>query len=215
VVAMPIIWLLLQAIHRHYANVARELAPIDEHFTLPSRNHAIVLVSRLHRPALRALAYAQATGPSRLEALTVAADEEDLAALRADWDRRKIPIPLTVIGSLYRETTRPIVEYVARLRRESPRDIVTIYIPEYVVGHWWERLLHNQSALRLKSRLIRQRGVVLASVPWQLQSSTESDPGDDRVAAPGVRFGGGAPLPSVETEGAEQPIASGSTTEQS
>ena len=207
VVAMPIIWLLLQAVHRHYANVAKELAPIDEHFTLPSRNHALVLVSRLHRPALRALAYAQATGPSQLEALTVAADGEELAALRAEWDRRKIPIPLTVIGSPYRETTRPIVEYVARLRRESPRDIVTIYIPEYVVGHWWERLLHNQSALRLKSRLIRQRGVVLASVPWQLQSSTTSDPGDDRVVAPGVRFGGGGPLPPGEAEGSNVPVA--------
>jgi hypothetical protein len=165
-------------------------------FTLPSRNHAIVLVSKLHLPALRALAYAKATGPSTLEALTVAVDDDEVAALKREWDERRIPVPLTVIGSPYREMTRPIVDYVARLRRESPRDIVTIYVPEYVVGHWWERLLHNQSALRLKSRLLNQRGVVVASVPWQLVSSkTAATP----TAVPGhtgnLRFGGGRKVP--------------------
>ena len=61
-----------------------------------------------------------------------------------------------------------MIEYVKRLRRESPRDIVTVYIPEYVLGHWWEQVLHNQSALRLKARLLLERGVVVASVPYQL-----------------------------------------------
>ena len=193
VVAMPIIWLTLRGVHRHYSNVAAELTPDpDMSFTLPSRNHAIVLVSKLHLPALRALAYAKATGPSTLEALTVAVDDDEVAALKKEWDERRIPVPLTVIGSPYREMTRPIVDYVTRLRRESPRDIVTIYVPEYVVGHWWERLLHNQSALRLKSRLLYQRGVVVASVPWQLVSSkaatnTEAQPGHTGD----LRFGGG------------------------
>jgi amino acid transporter len=197
VVAMPIIWLMLRGVHRHYTNVAAELTPEpDMSFTLPSRNHAIVLVSKLHLPALRALSYAKATGPSSLEALTVAVDDDEVAALKREWDERKIPVPLTVIGSPYREMTRPIVEYVTRLRRESPRDIVTIYVPEYVVGHWWERLLHNQSALRLKSRLLYQRGVVVASVPWQLVSSKAAS---TPAALPGhtgdLRFGGGRKVP--------------------
>ena len=71
-----------------------------------------------------------------------------------------MPRQLTVISSPYREITRPVIEYVRRLRRESPRDIVTVYIPEYVLGHWWEQALHNQSALRLKARLLLERGVV-------------------------------------------------------
>jgi amino acid transporter len=205
VVAMPIIWLTLRGIHRHYANVATELTPEpDMSFTLPSRNHAVVLVSKLHLPALRALAYAKATGPSSLEALTVAVDDDEVAALKREWDERRIPIPLTVIGSPYREMTKPVVDYVTRLRRESPRDIVTIYVPEYVVGHWWERLLHNQSALRLKSRLLYQRGVVVASVPWQLVSSKAASKADEE-ALPGptgdLRFGGGRKVQRAEPDG--------------
>jgi hypothetical protein len=219
VVAMPIIWLTLRGVHRHYANVATELTPPeDSAFTLPSRNHAIVLVSKLHLPALRALAYARATGPSSLEALTVAVDDDELAALKREWDARRIPIPLTVIGSPYREMTRPIVDYVTRLRRESPRDIVTIYIPEYVVGHWWERLLHNQSALRLKSRLLNQRGVVVASVPWQLVSSKHvTAPSNTPPSTGDLRFGGGRRVSGTGTIGTggagdpESPAADAST----
>ena len=78
---------------------------------------------------------------------------------------------LKVLDSPYREVTRPIVEYVRRLGRSSPRDLVCVYVPEYVVGHWWEQILHNQSALRLKSRLLFSPGVMVVSVPWQLLSS--------------------------------------------
>ncbi len=91
--------------------------------------------------------------------------------MQEEWDRRGIPVPLKVLDSPYREITRPIVDYVKGLRRESPRDVVTVYIPEYVVGRWWEHLLHNQSALRLKTRLLFTPGVMMTSVPWQLRSS--------------------------------------------
>ena len=172
VVAMPVIFLIMQAIHRHYDRVRDELAVGDEdHTTLPSRVHGIVLISKLHKPALRALAYARATRHDTLEALTVDVDPEETAALRRDWERRDIPVTLRVIESPYREITRPIIDYIKRLRRESPRDLVTVYVPEYVVGHWWEQLLHNQSALRLKTRLLFAPGVMVVSVPWQLASS--------------------------------------------
>jgi amino acid transporter len=175
VVAMPLIWLLMRAIRSHYASVAAELAPpADFKVTLPSHNHAIVLISKLHLPALRAIGYARATRPTRLEAVMVDLDPTEVEAVRRDWEEREIPIPLTVIASPYREITRPIVDYVKRLRTENPNDIVTIYIPEYVLGHWWEHLLHNQSALRLKSRLLFQRRVVVASVPYQLRSALRS-----------------------------------------
>jgi len=183
VIAMPLIFLLMQAIHRHYDRVREEIAVGDEeHFTLPSRVHGIVLVSKLHKPTLRALAYARATRHDTLEALTVDVDTEDTAALRRDWERRQIPVTLRVVESPYREITRPIIDYVKRLRRESPRDLVTVYVPEYVVGHWWEQLLHNQSALRLKTRLLFAPGVMVVSVPWQLVSSEiASDAADWRT----------------------------------
>jgi amino acid transporter len=171
--AMPLLYALMKAISGHYSTVSRELEVTDDSdpMLLPSRNHAIVLVSKLHKPTLRALAYARASRPSTLEAVTVSVDEDEAEALQDEWDRRGIPVPLKILDSPYREITRPVVEYVRHLRRASPRDVVTVYIPEYVVGHWWEQLLHNQSALRLKGRLLFTAGVMVTSVPWQLHSS--------------------------------------------
>lgn len=148
------------------------MTPEDsERFLLPARVHAVVLVAKLHKPTLRALAYARATRPSTLEALTVEVSEGESEALIDEWERRQIPVTLKVLESPFREITRPVVEYVRSIRRDSPRDLVTVYVPEYVVGHWWEHLLHNQSALRLKSRLLFTPGIMVVSVPWQLESS--------------------------------------------
>jgi len=175
VAAMAVIWFAMRGVQRHYASVAVELTPDEEiALTLPSSNTAIVLVSKLHRPTLRALAYAKATRPARMEAVTVNVDDAETARLKDEWDRSGFQLPLTVVSSPYREITRPVIEYVRRLRRESPRDIVTVYVPEYVLGHWWEQALHNQSALRLKTRLLLERGVVVASVPYQLRSASRA-----------------------------------------
>jgi len=174
-VAMGVIYVLMLAIRRHYDTVARELTPPEDRPVLPSRNHAVVLVSKVHLPTMRAVAYAQATRPDTLTAVTVNVDDKDTAALQAEWLRREIPISLTVIDSPYREITRPIIDYVTSLRAESPRDVVTVFVPEYVVGRWWENLLHNQSALRLKGRLLFEPGVMVTSVPWQLKSLDARD----------------------------------------
>jgi amino acid transporter len=172
VLAMVVLFAIMKGIRRHYAAVARELAvAAAERPLLPARNHAIVLVSRLHLPTMRAIAYAKGTRPSSLQALTVRIDDEDVATLKEEWDQHSIDIPLVIIDSPYREMTRPVLEYIRRIRRESPRDVVTVFIPEYVVGRWWEQLLHNQSALRLKARLLFEPGVMVTSVPWQLHSA--------------------------------------------
>ena len=170
-VAMPILFLIMRGINRHYTAVSVELVAEDAGTTLPSRVHAVVLVSKVHKPTLRALAYARATRPDTLTALTVNVDEDETRRLQAEWERLDVPVPLTVIESPYREITRPVLDFVNRVRRESPRDVVTVFVPEYVVGRWWEHLLHNQSALRLKGRLLFSPGIMVTSVPWQLQSS--------------------------------------------
>ena len=175
IVAMAVIYLTMLAIRRHYDTVSQELDPAEDRPVLPARNHAIVLVSKVHLPTLRALAYAQATRPDTLTAVTVNVDDNDTRALQAEWERRGIPVPLTVVDSPYREITRPIIDYVKSIRRNSPRDVVTVFIPEYVVGRWWEHLLHNQSALRLKGRLLFEPGVMVTSVPWQLASTEGKD----------------------------------------
>jgi amino acid transporter len=172
-IAMPILFLMMKAIRRHYDNVAAELELTEEYdeSMLPARNHAIVLVSKIHKPTMRALAYARATRPSTLEAITVGVEGKEARALQEEWERRGIQVPLKMLDSPYREITQPILDYVKSLRRRSPRDVVTVFIPEYVVGHWWEHLLHNQSAFRLKARLLFKPGVMVTSVPWQLHSS--------------------------------------------
>lgn len=174
-IAMPLLYLLMQAIRRHYDHVSAELVAGDEEVvTLPSRVHAIVLISKIHKPTLRALAYARATRPTTLEAITVSVDADDTRRMTEEWERRGIPVPLKVLDSPYREITRPIVEHVRGLNRSSPRDLVCVYVPEYVVGRWWEHLLHNQSALRLKTRLLFLPGVVVTSVPLLLDSIEET-----------------------------------------
>jgi len=178
IVAMVAVFLVMRAIHRHYARVAVELERGQWDGVLPSRTHSLVLVSKLHRPTLRALAYARATNPDTLEAVTVNVDDEETRRLVHAWEESDIDVPLKVIDSPYREITRPVLDYVKRRRGDSPREVVTVFVPEYVMGYWWEQLLHNQSALRLKSRLLFQPGVMVTSVPWQLRSSSRLS--DDR-----------------------------------
>jgi amino acid transporter len=190
IVAMTALFVMMKAIHRHYASVARELAEQQDEagqMVLPSRNHAVVLVSQLHMPTLRALAYARATRPDVLEAITVSVDDAHTRELVHKWQDSDVTVPLKVVASPYREITRPVLDYVKRITRDSPRTVVTVFIPEYVVGHWWEQTLHNQSALRLKGRLLFEPNVMVTSVPWQLSSSErlktlepQSAPGDAR-----------------------------------
>ncbi|MET9520199.1 APC family permease [Streptomyces sp. NPDC002994] len=171
---MVIFYGTMTAIRKHYDRVSEEIAadegPSDDSVR-PSRVHSIVLVSKVHKPTLRALAFAKLTRSDKLEALSISVDPAETKALKEEWERRGINVPLKILDSPYREITRPIIDYVKGLRRESPRDAISVYIPEYVVGHWYEHLLHNQSALRLKGRLLFTPGVMVTSVPYQLQSS--------------------------------------------
>jgi len=189
IVAMGIIFVTMRAIKRHYERVAREIAADEDDMVLPSRVHSIVLVSKLHLPTMRALAFARATRPDTLEAVTVNVDPEDTADLAREWEDRQIPVALKVIDSPFREITKPVLDYVRRARKNSPRDVVTVFIPEYVVGRWWENLLHNQSALRLKGRLLFTPGVMVASVPWQLASSEGQEELFDGPSVGSVRRG--------------------------
>jgi len=172
ILAMIGLFALMKGISKHYSNVAVELdASGLGPQPAPAHNIAIVLVSRLHLPTLRALSYANSTRPSSIEAVTVDVDPADTQHLLDEWEQRGIEIPLKILDSPYREITKPILDHVRAVKRSSPRDVITVFVPEYVVGRWWENLLHNQSALRLKTRLRFMPGVMVVSVPWQLRSS--------------------------------------------
>ena len=188
VVAIPLLMGIMSSIFYYYKKVNNELSLTDDSMqVLPSRVHGIVLVSKMHKPTMRAIYYARATRPSTLEAITVRADEKETDELVKQWQNLEIPVPLKVLDSPFREVTKPILDYVKSIRRESPRDAISIFIPQYVVGHWWEQLLHNQSALRLKSRLLFTPGVMVVSVPWQLISSENAANKEPKVAPQNLR----------------------------
>jgi len=120
---------------------------------------------------MRALAYAKAGRPSTLEAVYVDTDPATTARLLEEWDARNLDVPLRVLYSPYREVVKPVVDYARSIRKANPRGVVAVFIPEYVVGRRWEQILHNRTALRLKSRLLFNPGVMVISVPYQLRSS--------------------------------------------
>jgi hypothetical protein len=172
ILAMATLFALMKSIRRHYSDVSAELAlDAGEGLLLPSNTRAVVLVSQLHKPTMRALGQARSARPTTLVALTVNLDGDGTRRLREDWERAGLDVPLVVLDSPYREIVRPVLEYLRGLHRAGPRDVITVFIPEYVVGRWWEQLLHNQSALRLKARLLFEPGVLVTSVPYQLRSS--------------------------------------------
>jgi amino acid transporter len=191
ILVMSFFFVVMKLVHKHYATVQRELAEADaeagDDVVLPSRNHAIVLVSNVTLPTKRALAYARATRPDELEAIHVSIDDGEARELKTKWEDSDFSLPLKIVASPYRDITRPVMDYVKRITKDAPRTVVTVFIPEYVVGHWWEQVLHNQSALRLKGRLLFEPQVMVTSVPYQLNSSErlknlepKSAPGDAR-----------------------------------
>jgi amino acid transporter len=183
ILAMIVFFMVMRGIRAHYDNVEQELAADEEDKVLPTRVHAIVLVSKLHKPTLRALAFAKATRPNVLEGVYVADNAVATNRLLEEWDERNLGVPLKVLHSPYRELVKPIVDYAMEIKKANPRGVVAVYIPEYVVGRWWEQLLHNQTALRLKGRLLFAPGVMVTSVPYQLRSSQIAREREEREIA--------------------------------
>jgi amino acid transporter len=182
-------YLLMRFIAQHYTAVRDEIEVPSGKPRLPSRSHAIVLVSSVNLPLMRMLSYAKATRPDTITALTVNVDAAASRRLLAEWERRGIKVPLTVVDSPYREITGPIVDYVKGRRQDAPRDVVTVYLPEFVVGqgpqpgrlsrgyfNWSTSLLHNQTTKAIRRQLKYEPGVMICIVPWILGESTEPPP---------------------------------------
>ena len=169
VLLIPLLAATMRRVHGHYDRVRYEVSASETGPADASANViALILVSRIHKPTMRALAYARATRPTALQALTVAVDVAEAEHLQDQWRDSGITVPLRVLESPFREINSPVIAYVRQLRAESPDSLLTVYVPEYVVTHWWEELLHNQSAVRLKRRLMELPDVVVVSVPWQM-----------------------------------------------
>ncbi|GLV82226.1 amino acid transporter [Streptomyces lavendulae subsp. lavendulae] len=183
VIAMPALFIGMKGVRRHYDVVARQVtvAPGIKP-RKPARHHVIVLVASVHAPTLKALGYAEGLRPDTLTALSVAADEEDAQRLRQAWAEHDPGIALKILHSPYREVVGPVMAYVEEQAAAEGTDVLSVVIPEYVVGHWWEQPLHNQNALRLKARLLFTPGVAVIDVPYLLESARHPEPREGREA---------------------------------
>jgi hypothetical protein len=169
VVVIPLLVFMFRAIHHHYVGVAQQLSTegIDE--LQPIQHRVIVPISGIHRGVVKALEYAKTIAQDQVEAVYVDFDEEATAKLREKWERWGSGVKLVVLPSPYRELTKPLLRYLARLERKNNHSLVTVLLPEFVPAKWWQHLLHNQSSLMLKGALLFKENVIVISVPYHLK----------------------------------------------
>ncbi|MEQ1737791.1 MAG: APC family permease, partial [Rhodoglobus sp.] len=190
-IVMPILWFLMLGVNRYYRDVDREIQ-VDPRERFGSKgDHAIVLVGRMQKPVLKALDYAIAARHGSLEAVHISISDEATAKLQKEWAELNIKVPLRVLASPYRDISMPLIKYIKKHRHDHGSEVVTVYTPQYIVGHWWETFLHNHAARRIRHKLSLVPGVVIALVPWLLDSSTLIDgrrsrplPGQERRGEP-------------------------------
>jgi hypothetical protein len=195
IIAMILLWVFMKRVHAYYESTEKQIEVSEKAGDKAkparvSRIHAIVLVSKLTKPALRALTYAKITHPATLEALMVDTDTDATKDLQKQWVDKGIKVPLRILASPYREITRPVAAYVGSIRKRSEHDLVVVYVPEYAEGIFMENLMHNRTALRIKERLRFIPGVIIASVPWQLSKAKSEH--DKESSGPGEHTNKGA-----------------------
>jgi amino acid transporter len=190
-IMMPILFLLMLGVNRYYRDVDKEIEADSTTVFGAKGDHAIVLVGKLQKPVLKALDYAIAARHDSVEAVHVSIDEAETQKLQEQWLEQNIEIPLRIIESPYREVGMPLIKYIRSRREEHGSEVVTIYTPLFIVGHWWESLLHNHKGRGIRNKLMLTHGVVIALVPWLLDSSeliygrrSRPVPGQDRRGEP-------------------------------
>jgi hypothetical protein len=190
-IMMPILFLLMFGVNRYYRDVDKEIEADPTTVFGAKGDHAIVLVGKLQKPVLKALDYAIAAQHESIEAVHVSIDEAETQKLQEQWLEQNIEVPLRVIESPYREVALPLIKYIRSRRDEYGAEVNTIYTPLFIVGHWWESLLHNHKGRRVRNKLMLVHGVVIALVPWLLDSSeliygrrSRPVPGQDRRGEP-------------------------------
>ncbi len=168
-----LVWMFL-SIYKHYTYVARErtsdipINPSDIHHRI------VVPIDRLDRASKQSLAYARSISP-HVTAVHVCMSEDEAKRIQAEWDTWQKNFSdmeethLLVIESPYRALVRPVLAYIDTVHQRHPNDTLTVILPEFVVLHWWEYLLHNQTAFRLKAALLFRPGIIVVSVPQHLR----------------------------------------------
>ena len=168
VVVIPLIVLVFRSIHKHYDRVDKVLQAPDAYKVRRRTHTVVVLVGRVHKGVLEAIGYARSLRPDRLLAVSVVSNAEEQEQIVDEWERRDLPVELRTVYSPYRELIRSVLRFVDELDEEHPDDFLTIVLPEFVLDHWWEKALHNQSALILRARLRARPNTIVTSLPFHI-----------------------------------------------
>ncbi|WP_419719572.1 APC family permease [Microbacterium oxydans] len=201
--AIPVLAFLMLGVKRYYRDVEHEIAIDDTTKFGATGDLAIVLVNRLQKPVVKAIDYAIAAKHGKTLAVHVAVASDDAAQLQQEWADHLVPIPLVIVESPYRSFAQPVTQFIKQYREKHGSSVVTVYLPQYIVGHWWESFLHNRRARRLANQLMLVHGVSITLVPWLLDSSeliygrrSRPLPGQERAGRPVVVNGRRAHRPA-------------------
>jgi amino acid transporter len=169
VLLIPIMVTAFRVVNRHYEALAAELSLEHLADEPPVSNTVLVLVGDLHMGVVRALRFAQSLTPNP-KAVYVEIDPARTFKLEDRWAKGGSGVPLVVLSSPYRSVLGPLFEYLGRIKARDPHGVITIVIPEFVPRHWWQHVLHNQTALLVKGALLFRQGIVVVDVPFHLKS---------------------------------------------
>lgn len=165
VLIIPLIILILRRIHRHYENFSAEVAYNGQAPLMFLHHTVIVPTNGITKPTANALVYAT-TIAEDVRAVYVEVDPEASAELKKKWDEWDIGVDLAIVSSPYRSILRPLTEYVNGLIEREEADLVTIVIPEIVPRSWLGHLLHNKTALFIRTAFLFRPNVVVTTVPY-------------------------------------------------
>ncbi|WP_200847097.1 APC family permease [Microbacterium sp. 18062] len=212
--AIPVLSLLMIGVSRYYRDVEHEIALDDRTRFGATGDVAIVLVGRLQKPVVKAIDYALAARHDTTVGLHVAVTKESANAVQKDWEEHRMQVPLVILESPYRTYGGPVTAFIEQYRALHGPAVVTVYLPQYIVGHWWESLLHNRRARRMANQLMLVHGVTITLVPWLLDSSelvygrrSRPLPGQERAGHAYTPSPG--PLTIVPSAASEAPRAGG------
>ncbi len=170
-IIMPVLYWVMANTKKYYQAVELEVS-VDAETKFGSKgDYAVVMMDKLNKPQLKALDYALSSRHTRLDAIHIAVDPDRAIEFEKEWSDYGIEIPLKIIDSPYREFSAPLIQYLEAHREQFGSERISVYLPKYVVGHWWEHIFHNHRANRIRKQLMYVRGVMVTLVPWRLESA--------------------------------------------
>jgi hypothetical protein len=167
-ILIPLLILGMRGIHKHYMQAATELAtqtPLDPD---EIKHTVIVPIAAVNRVARQTLAYARSISDN-VTAVHITDDEDEIEQMRKEWNALGTDLQLVIIESPFRALVNPLLKYIDEIDKQRPDDTLTVVLPEFIARHWWEHVLHNQTALRIKAALLFRPGTVVISVPYHLE----------------------------------------------